>query len=40
MKVELVRYTTNPHEAIKLAASNCYDSIPKRSMIEAWNKRA
>lgn len=28
MKVELVRMTTNPVEAIEMAASNCYDSTP------------
>jgi len=28
MKVELIRITENPVEAIESAASNCYDSIP------------
>jgi thymidylate synthase (FAD) len=28
MIVELVSWTTNPQEAIELAASNCYDSVP------------
>lgn len=38
MKVELVRYTTNPHEAIELAASNCYDSIPNGKIMNACYK--
>lgn len=38
MKVELVRYTINPHEAIELAASNCYDSIPNGKIINACYK--
>ncbi len=35
MKVELVRYTDNPHEAIELAASNCYDSTPNGKIMNA-----
>ena len=38
MKVELVRYTINPHEAIELAASNCYDSIPNGKIMNACYK--
>ena len=38
MKVELVRYTTSPHEAIELAASNCYDSIPNGKIMNACYK--
>lgn len=38
MKVELVRYTENPHEAIELAASNCYDSIPNGKIMGACYK--
>jgi thymidylate synthase (FAD) len=33
MKVELIRITENPVEAIELAASNCYDSEPTGSKI-------
>jgi thymidylate synthase (FAD) len=38
MKVELVRYTENPHEAIEQAASNCYDSIPNGKIMKACYK--
>lgn len=38
MKVELVRYTINPHKAIELAASNCYDSIPNGKIMNACYK--
>ena len=38
MKVTLTRYTTEPHEAIESAASNCYDSIPNGKILAACYK--
>ena len=35
MNVTLVRYTTDPQEAIELAASNCYNSKPNGKIMKA-----
>lgn len=34
MKVELIRYTKDPLDAIAEAASRCYDSIPRASVVK------
>ncbi|EXM37659.1 FAD-dependent thymidylate synthase [Ruminococcus albus SY3] len=38
MKVSLVRYTTDPLNAIESAASNCYDSTPNGKIMNACYK--
>ena len=38
MKVSLVRYTTDPLNAIESAASNCYDSVPNGKIMNACYK--